>query len=1362
MGFGDSFVLNPDELIKIIEEFKLSHIQSEQEARSKLIDHLIKWLGYPSQYCSMDFPVYASKGGTELPPQKADYVLFDDEHFADNKSRCQENKNWVHNHSLLIVEAKKPGEMPDSNEQAQFYSKWTRAVAYMYIDGKSIKGYILGNTTADIPIIQCDISDLLNHEEFCRFSYDYIHDLKENGIENARSLKPTQFRGKISSINGDLIPCLNDIIIITRHIVPIGDPVADGTQMPIPFEYLKQKKLIVLLSEAGQGKTFTLYQIYQEAKQQQYHPLFYRLQSLAEENALDLAVRREIAIDEKVVFIFDGFDEIPEVRRDKLVQTTKKAIELYSEILIIISSRTNVYSGQFAQENCFTLQNISKLEIDDFLDSSGVDVDQWNQQITMRKLERFCQNPFFLQEMLNIWQMNGALPNQSDLMDSITEARIMADVQRIRNREIKLSQHKSEVKKAFERIALIMQCMQCYSLTQDQIDRLYDSEQKRIMTCHGLWMISDDGEWQFAHNIFREYFAAVALSRMDLTSIKRFIAENDDCPVIKPSWYNVLAFLATSYHHHDLLKWIVEIQPELITSFEKERLDDDFLAQTMKRFLDMHKEKKTWADRNHSILNKLGPFCSVPDAVQYVIDELHQNQTNRHKQNLLRCLLEFTSFFNQTDRTKEIIYRISFDENEDIFVRADAFRVMRFHPYVFAEYVDKAADICRKTENEILRYEILTFIDNTGKAEQYIDIVIDIYDQYDHMESHFISLKLATDHILQNMQSLDAAIKVLEYLIKQKDRFYEEKNEKLLKYCCNVGKRYYDVDENLFLMSLLRLFDDKNRLFSRNVYSVISDYIRQTHAEALFVRYIISHQPIEKCGYILSQIINDPMTDTIAHMIETKSIDIRIVYDLVQRMCYGDTNQKKLIQIIFKYNGYIIQVSPPKDYAMERLAEHQRYFDALFNETLFDELVGELIELLGEEAEINDENYRQLWNVTGSMPKESVTDCLHALRFYMPQNQGIPIRDYKKYISDWNMFCYICAESAIQGYHVAVSPEQKNILVYYCKQYLENTDLETAIRIQGNQLSVSPLLYTSASLFNRFDIPVSEETALKLLIIPSEFFGKDNCDQLPECIVKKIEPGKLKTRIIELIDSNKWNYFTASAYIRYCLEHHMKECKDKIIQHLLDKEDHWGSTYWGLEYLQKLFGTDILISEVLSKCNDLKLLSGLSAKIPQHIHSEMLHDKLWEAYKNTSNISWLIELLKHGHPKALSQYYEKAKSLMTLPDMVPEPKVPEMTDAIREIDSSQCLSILIDLYMLSHEAGFTDRDAFGLRDSSRYAISMIAKSEYDQTHNAIEKALTGNDLDVDPALLDLLQSIENDRQFTNDQPISFNEAVMLC
>ena len=52
------------------------------------------------------------------------------------------------------------------------------------------------------------------------------------------------------------------------------------------------------------------------------------------------------------------------------------------------------------------------------------------------------------------------------------------------------------------------------------------------------------------------------------------------------------------------------------------------------------------------------------------------------------------------------------------------------------------------------------------------------------------------------------------------------------------------------------------------------------------------------------------------------------------------------------------------------------------------------------------------------------------------------------------------------------------------------------------------------------------------------------------------------------------------------------------------------------------------------------------------------------------------------------EYYKEATERMTLPDMVGEPAVPETTEAIREIDSVQCLSVLMDLLKLSYNVSF--------------------------------------------------------------------------
>ena len=253
-------MLKRDELIKIIEEYRLSHIQSEAEVRSKLIVPLIEWLGYPAQFRAEEFPVYGNGGGTPLPAKHVDFLLFDDAEFGNNRERKRSQLDWVGNHSLLVVEAKKPDEITESNAQPQFYSAWTRAVAYIFIDGNRIRGYLLGKTTADVSIFDCDVCELPTNEDFLQFSYKNIRQLKENGVESIRTLTPIRYKRKLSLLCSPGIPDLKGATLITRYIVPASTYTNDykEAQLPLPFDYLKQEKRIIVLAEAGHGKTYSL------------------------------------------------------------------------------------------------------------------------------------------------------------------------------------------------------------------------------------------------------------------------------------------------------------------------------------------------------------------------------------------------------------------------------------------------------------------------------------------------------------------------------------------------------------------------------------------------------------------------------------------------------------------------------------------------------------------------------------------------------------------------------------------------------------------------------------------------------------------------------------------------------------------------------------------------------------------------------------------------------------------------------------------------------------------------------------------------------------------------------------------------
>lgn len=177
-------MLKKQELIKIIDEFKQPYVQSEAEVRSKFIVPIIQWLGYPQSLRAEEFPVYGFEGRKKLPTKDADFILFDDAAFGNHKKPSEEDIDWVHNHSLLVVEAKKTREMPELLGQPQYYTIWTKAVAYFATDGVTIRGRIARPITADMKVVDCSIDQLPDCDSFLCFSFENTRKIKETGLED--------------------------------------------------------------------------------------------------------------------------------------------------------------------------------------------------------------------------------------------------------------------------------------------------------------------------------------------------------------------------------------------------------------------------------------------------------------------------------------------------------------------------------------------------------------------------------------------------------------------------------------------------------------------------------------------------------------------------------------------------------------------------------------------------------------------------------------------------------------------------------------------------------------------------------------------------------------------------------------------------------------------------------------------------------------------------------------------------------------------------------------------------------------------------------------------------------------------------
>ncbi len=170
-----------DLIQSVVNEYRLSEIQSESEVRSKFIVQLSEALGYPSQLRGEEFPVYGYGGREALKAKDADFIFFNDKSFGKYRTNTQKKKDWVREHSLLIIEAKKPGKMPEDLGQVQFYTMWTKAVAYIETDGEDFKGYFLNLVSSDFKVIDAKVDELPNTPEIWNFSYENILSIKQKG-----------------------------------------------------------------------------------------------------------------------------------------------------------------------------------------------------------------------------------------------------------------------------------------------------------------------------------------------------------------------------------------------------------------------------------------------------------------------------------------------------------------------------------------------------------------------------------------------------------------------------------------------------------------------------------------------------------------------------------------------------------------------------------------------------------------------------------------------------------------------------------------------------------------------------------------------------------------------------------------------------------------------------------------------------------------------------------------------------------------------------------------------------------------------------------------------------------------------------
>jgi hypothetical protein len=297
------------------------------------------------------------------------------------------------------------------------------------------------------------------------------------------------------------------------------------------YQLITKKTKILILGDAGIGKSTEIKQLaikILEDKYKDYLPIHVELNTYADEN-IEEFIKIKIGDDSekilnsdksKLIFLFDEFDKV--INKQLATRKLLTFIEKYNSSIIIITCRTNFYSGQFEGFEKYLIPLLSYKDIEEY--SKIVlnhESEEFINQINKYNYIEIVRNPFFLDNLIHIFLQDKKIPEvRYEIIQRLTLLMLETDEKKLDKYDLKHTYPISIIEKDLMRLSLIMEIVQKNFFTIEELSKIIPEEHKRNIICE-LSIIKKNLDikgfnYQFQHNNFQEFLAAKFLAKLPI------------------------------------------------------------------------------------------------------------------------------------------------------------------------------------------------------------------------------------------------------------------------------------------------------------------------------------------------------------------------------------------------------------------------------------------------------------------------------------------------------------------------------------------------------------------------------------------------------------------------------------------------------------------------------------------------------------------------------------------------------------------------------------------------------------------------------------------------------------------------------
>ena len=1085
-------------------------------------------------------------------------------------------------------------------------------------------------------------------------------------------------------------------------------------------EALKKHKRILLLSDAGMGKSLEIQNLAYELHDKM-HTFLFSLKNYSNQDIFDLLPEQYKTLSpNRYALLFDGYDELSTNCQEEFEKKLRLFINKYVGAHIVITSRTNFCRinnnkcNKFDDFEVFLLDRLSGIEVRSYLESRHIDFTRFFDIAQVKKVEELLYNPFYLARLVRVFLQKQDLPPKTELMKELIGTSFDIDDEKFSGN---LEDHYRNLFLQLESVALTMQLMHKQAINdREEFQEILPSYDARELAKKSGLLKKDGENWSFVHNNFREYLAARYLSKLSREQVILILSDGNE---IKPSWINTLGYLTGVELEWDLLGWLGENCPSALVKFESDRVSIETRKTIFERLFCKYEELSLHFNDELCDETELANFAQSPDVILFLIDRINNPRNMPSQYSAINILRHFPSLLGLDDVVRDSLVDCcnKYPQTHKAVCRLCLLTLCQ-HKLGSPELTSHLMNLFAETQEDFIRLGMYEYLiensEHNTYAQYFLDGIKYINHTFDDKEIRVSNEGYELVCGLKMMSTVESVSLVLNFLSEEKHlNFYD--SDKVVLEMVNKSIELYNSGFSGMYSILLNCYIHAAKTWNHAMTGAATQFFVKTGTLKTAISTVVDD--FENSPHKITDLMNsDPNTiEYVKDAYINGTLKSTIAFSKIVDWYVRDPKKYNEYAMIIKNKEGIDlpKYQPPIDHAALRTKALQQYFDILFDEDEREKMLSDLLSKIGDpnmpagkllKSRVEIDHYSTLWHLKSAIYRYSPGE-MKVSEFFM----NTDIED---------LIIFVSSELLESSPAIVVSPQQRQYISQIIYKRIQEGVFENAINYHENRLDIKYLIPEIVDVIMALDIELDEGTLFQLTELPSFLFDKQKESTKYEFIELKLSKDKIKKQLVNNVKGGRVQDMVLKDHLDYFCENNDSALVSNAVSICKNSPDYSSLRMSAWRYIYDVAGAEYLEREVIPIANGEFLVE--INDFCKDISRKLMRTRMEEEYKKAPDNQLLSHMITLESVKAIRKYVKYVRKNKHPPEK-DGINVNGPTAAIESISNPIFLPFLEKLLVCILDKRFVDNSWRGLKNTLTGAFANCGKLAPDRAIKIIKK-----------------------------------------